>query len=134
MHNSLAVTLSESVVELVAVRLGQEVTGERLTTILVNTLEDLSCSQIVSALRSQSRGSYSSLARVTNLVTSSVAQTGEERGELATSGGLGVLLEDNLVELAGVGDLWSIFVSNLPVHANRNWRFVLRESGCSSTA
>lgn len=62
-HNSLAITLSEGVVKLVAVLLSQEVTGERLTTILVDTLEDLSCSQIVSALRSQSRGSYSSLAK-----------------------------------------------------------------------
>jgi hypothetical protein len=55
----------------------------------------------VSGLHVSHRVSYS----ITNLVTSGVSQTGEQGGELAANGGIGVLLEDDLVELCGGGDL-----------------------------
>jgi hypothetical protein len=40
-HDSLASSLSESIVESVTVVLGEVVTGKGLTTVLVDTLEDL---------------------------------------------------------------------------------------------
>lgn len=43
--------------------------------------------------------------RVTNLVTGSVSQAGEQRGELATDCGIDVLPEDNLLESGSAGDL-----------------------------
>lgn len=43
--------------------------------------------------------------RVTNLVTGSVSQAGEQRGELATDCGIDVLPEDNFLESGSAGDL-----------------------------
>lgn len=40
-HDSLAITLSEGIVEVSTVVLSKVVTGEGLTTVLVDTLEDL---------------------------------------------------------------------------------------------
>lgn len=79
MQNSLAGLLSESLLKVPAIVLGEEVSGHGLSTILVNSLEDL--------------------------VTGGVSQTGEQREELATDAGTGLVLEDNLVQLAGAGDL-----------------------------
>lgn len=50
--------------------------------------------------------------RITNLVTRSVAQTGEERGELATGGGIGILLEDDLLKFGDGGNLQGTRVSD----------------------
>lgn len=41
MHNSLSIALSESVIELVTIVLGQVITRKWLSTVLVDTLEDL---------------------------------------------------------------------------------------------
>lgn len=41
MHDSLASSLSEGVIEVGAVVLGQVVSDERLTTVLVDSLQDL---------------------------------------------------------------------------------------------
>lgn len=41
MHNSLSVALSEGIIEFVAVVQSQVVTSERLTAVLVDTLENL---------------------------------------------------------------------------------------------
>lgn len=103
MHNGFSIALSEGIVKLVTVVLSQVVTGERLTAVLVDTLENL-LSRIISLMRGQSRGEFD-FPRVTNLVTRGVTQTGEERGELATGGGIGVLLEDDFFKFGGGGDL-----------------------------
>jgi hypothetical protein len=42
---------------------------------------------------------------VTNLVTGSVTETGEQRSELAADCGIGVLSEDNLLETGSAGNL-----------------------------
>lgn len=55
------------------------VAGDGLAAVLVDALEDL--------------------------VAGGVAETGEEGDEFATEGGVGLVLEDDLVELGGVGDL-----------------------------
>lgn len=57
----------------------EEVAGNGLAAVLVDALEDL--------------------------VAGGVAETGEEGDELLAEGGVGGLLEDDLVELSGVGDL-----------------------------
>lgn len=49
---------------------------------------------------------------MTNLVASGVAQTGEQRGELAADSGSGVLLEDDLVEGSSRSDLGKSQVSD----------------------
>lgn len=79
MHNGLAGLLSESLLEVLAVMLGKEISGNRLSTILVNSLK--------------------------NLVTGSVTQTREQGEELAPSRSAGLVLEDDLVQLASIGDL-----------------------------
>lgn len=43
--------------------------------------------------------------RVTNLVTGSVSQAGEQRGELATDCSIDMLPEDNLLESGSIGNL-----------------------------
>ena len=78
-HDGLAGTLAESIVEVGTPVLSEVIASERLTTVLVDTLE--------------------------NLVPGGVTQTGEERGELAAERGVGVLLEDNLVQTGGGGNL-----------------------------
>lgn len=78
-HDGLARLLAKSVLKVLAVVGAEEVTGDGLTAVLVDALE--------------------------NLVAGGVAETGEERDEFATEGGLGLVLEDDLVKLGGVGDL-----------------------------
>jgi hypothetical protein len=78
-HDSLAVALAESRVEEVAVVLGQVVAHEGLTTIFVDTLQDL--------------------------VASGIAEAREEREEAGTDGGSGLVLEDNRVELGDADNL-----------------------------
>ena len=78
-HNGLASLLAKGILEVGTIVLGQEITGDGLTTVLVDSLEDL--------------------------VTGCIAQTGEEREELAADGRIGSVLEDDLVQLAGIGDL-----------------------------
>lgn len=99
-HDGLASSLSEGIIEGSTVVLGQVVAGEGLTTVLVDTLEDLFETQLANCTLSH-QGGYI----VTNLVTSGVSETGEQGGELAANGGIGVLLEDDLVELGHGGDL-----------------------------
>lgn len=79
MHNSLAGLGTEGLLKVLAVVLGEVVAGNGLATVLVYPLEDL--------------------------VTRSVAETGEERDELAAKGSGGLVLEDDLVELSIVDDL-----------------------------
>jgi hypothetical protein len=59
--------------------LREVITGNRLTTVLVYSLE--------------------------NLVTGGVSQTREQRDKLSSDGSSGLVLEDNLVQLGGAGDL-----------------------------
>lgn len=79
MHNGLASLLAESRLEILAIVDTEPVASDGLTTVLVHTLEDL--------------------------VTGSVAETGEEGDELAADGGGGGVLEDDLVQFAGTGNL-----------------------------
>lgn len=78
---------------------------------------------------------YVSVPRKTNLVAGSVTQTGEEGGELATNGGIGVLLENDLLEVRSASDLFkrktistqlrkfrAIFLSEL----TRDWLLINR--------
>lgn len=51
---------------------------------------------------------------MTNLVTSSVSQAGEQRGKLATDRGIGVLLEDNLLESSRTGNLSDMSLATDP--------------------
>lgn len=78
-HNGLAGTLAKGVVELVAVVLCEVIANERLTTVLVDSLKDL--------------------------VGCCVSETGEEREEAGSCRCIGLVLEDDLVELGGRGDL-----------------------------
>lgn len=95
MHDGLASSLSESIVEGGTVVLGEVVTSEGLTTVLVDSLEDLfGTSQRNPRLLTR-------IHSTTNLVTSGVAETGEQGGKLAADGSISVLLKDNLVELRG---------------------------------
>lgn len=80
MHDSLASLLAKRILKVLAVVHAEPVTGDRLTSILVYALEDL--------------------------VAGSVAKTGEEGEELATDGRRGLVLEDDLVELANIGNLF----------------------------
>lgn len=73
---------AESAVERIAVVLGDEIAGEWLSTILVDTLRDL--------------------------VTGGITQSWEEGEELLAGGDLGLVLEDDLVELGNGGDLYCI--------------------------
>lgn len=87
MHDGLAGTLAESIVEVGTPVLSEVVASERLTTVLVDTLE--------------------------NLVTGGITQTGEEGGELSAKRGVGVFLEDNLVQTGGGGNLSKRTVSTM---------------------
>ena len=78
-HNGLAVTLAESTVEEVAVVLGQVVTHEGLTTVLVDALHDL--------------------------VGSGIAETREEGEETSAERSSGLVLEDDGAELSDIGNL-----------------------------
>lgn len=101
MHDGLAGSLSEGIVEIGTMVLSQVVPRKRLTTVLVDTLKNLRRRkrEIVSRLSDWHKPG------TTNLVTSGISQTGEKRGELATGGGSGVILEDDLVESTSGSDL-----------------------------
>lgn len=73
-HDSLASLLAECRFKVLAIVLGQEIAGDRLAAILVDSLQDL--------------------------VSGSVAQTGEKRDKLATESCAGLFFEDYLVQLA----------------------------------
>lgn len=90
-HDRLAGTLAKSIVKVGTPVLGEVVASERLTTVLVDTLE--------------------------NLVPGGVTQTGEERGELAAERGVGVFLENNLVQTSGGGDLSQRTISPMHFHS-----------------
>ena len=79
MHDGLASLLSESRLEILAVVLAEIVARHGLAAILVYSLEDL--------------------------VARGIAKAGEQRDELAANGGTSLVLEDDLVELAGTGNL-----------------------------
>lgn len=81
-QNSLAGLGAEHVLEALAVVDGQVVTDHGLATVLVHTLQ--------------------------HLVAGGVAETGEQGDELGASRGRGLALEDDLVELLGVGDLQGV--------------------------
>lgn len=121
MHDGLASLLAEGILKILAVVLAQEVAGNGLSTILVDSLE--------------------------HLVAGGVAQTGEQGDELLSGRGGGRILEDDLVQLAGIGNLESRGVngrvrSKLVRGAEGTWGrgdegregSFLRESGCSSIA
>lgn len=79
MHDGFSSLLAEGVLKVCSIVLGEVITGNRLATILVHTLEDL--------------------------VTGGVSQPREERNEFSSEGSGGLVLEDNLVQLAGAGYL-----------------------------
>lgn len=78
-HDGLASLLAKGSLKVLAIVDAEPVAGDGLTTVLVYTLKDL--------------------------VAGGVAQTGEEGDELAADGGGGLVLEDDLVQFASVGDL-----------------------------
>lgn len=78
-HDGLSGTLTESILEGSSVVVGKVIASEWLTTVLIDTLE--------------------------NLVTGGVTESGEEGEELLSGGGVGVVLEDNGIELSSVGNL-----------------------------
>jgi hypothetical protein len=78
-HDGLSGLLAEHVLELGAVVLTEEVPGNGLTTVLVYPLQ--------------------------NLVSGGVSQTGEEGDELLGGAGVGLVAEDDGVELLEVVDL-----------------------------
>jgi hypothetical protein len=77
-HNGLASLLAKGILEVGTIVLGQVITSDGLTTILVDSLEDL--------------------------VAGGVSQTREQRDELSSDGSGGLVLENDLVQLAGTGD------------------------------
>jgi hypothetical protein len=78
-HNGLSAGLSESILKLGSVVLGKVVANEGLSSVLVNTLE--------------------------NLVSGSVSKSREKREELLSDRGGGVVLEDNGLKLGKSGNL-----------------------------
>lgn len=78
-HDGLASLLAKGVLEVFAIMLAEPVTGHGLTAVLVYTLKDL--------------------------VAGGVAKTGEQREELAAGRCGGCVLEDDLVQFAGIGNL-----------------------------
>jgi hypothetical protein len=107
-HNGLAGLLAKSILEVGAIVLGQEITSDRLTTVLVDSLEDL--------------------------VTGGVSQTREERNELSSDRSGSLVFEDDLVQLPGTRDLKievSIICSCAGIEMDGCF---LHETGCSSIA
>ena len=74
-HDSLASLLAECRLKILAIVRRKVVTGDRLTAVLVDSLEDL--------------------------VTGGISQTREERNELLSDSSGGRVPEDDLVQLAG---------------------------------
>lgn len=81
MHDGLASLLAEGILKILAIVLVQEVSGNGLSTVLVDSLK--------------------------HLVAGGVAQTGEQGDELLSGRGGGRIPEDDLVQLAGIGNLES---------------------------
>ena len=75
---------------------GQVIPNERLTSILVNSLQNLASVNISPSLHT---------TQASNLVSSSVSETWEEGEELATGWRSGFVFEDNGVQLGGGGNL-----------------------------
>lgn len=87
MHDGFSGFLAEGVLKVCSIVLGEVITGNRLATILVDTLEDL--------------------------VTGGVSQPGKERNEFSSEGSGGLVFEDDLVQLAGAGYLQDQIVNIL---------------------
>lgn len=96
-HDSFAIALAKGPVERVAVILGQVVAHERLTTILVHSLKDLSLR--VSLLSPRGR------AWTAHLVSSSISEAGEEGDCSSAKGRICLVLEDDAVEMRHAIDL-----------------------------
>lgn len=79
MHNGLAGLFAKGILKVGAIVLAQVVSRNRLTAVLVNALEDL--------------------------VASGVSQAREQGDKLPADGCAGLVLEDDLVQLASTGDL-----------------------------
>lgn len=104
-HDSLARLLSKGGLEVLAIMFAQEVPCHRLATVLVDSLEDL--------------------------VARGVAQTGEEGEELSSEWRVGLVFEDDLVQVARIANLWRYLVFE---RCCRIVRRLLLCSGCSSIA
>jgi uncharacterized protein YbjQ (UPF0145 family) len=78
-HDGFAGLLAEGVLKVCPIVFGEIITSNRLATVLVDTLEDL--------------------------VAGGVSQAREERNELSSEGSGGLILKDNLIQLAGAGNL-----------------------------
>lgn len=78
-HDGLASLLAKGPFKVGAIVLGKVVPCNGLSTILVDSLE--------------------------NLVAGCVSKTREQRDKLASRGGSGLVLEDDLLQLGGIGDL-----------------------------
>lgn len=87
-HDGLAGLLAKGILEVGAIVLGQEITSNGLTTVLVDSLEDL--------------------------VTGGISQTREERNELLSDSSGGRVPEDDLVQLARTRDLKKAVSINCP--------------------
>lgn len=79
MHDGLAGLLAKGILKVLAVVLAQEVARNGLATVLVYSLQDF--------------------------VSGGIAQTWEQRHKLSSKGRRGLVLEDDLVQLAGGGNL-----------------------------
>ena len=90
-HDGLAVALAECLVEGVAVVPGEVVASERLSTVLVDALEDLRITVSPSLISVNCRASY--------LVGGGVTETREEREESAGNRRIGSVSEDDLVQV-----------------------------------
>lgn len=109
MHNGLAGLLAEGILKVGAIVLAKVVSRNRLTTVLVNALEDL--------------------------VASGVSQTREQGDKLPADGCAGLVLEDDLVQLASTGDLEAWQVNGLFSRVDSEFEVCsLHETGCSSIA
>lgn len=98
-HDGLAGSPTESIVEIRAPSLGQKVASERLSSVFINPLQDLATSSSL-VKRPPSIPRFTSY-----LVSSSVSETREEGGEFASDGGISVFFEYDLVEHGGRGNL-----------------------------
>lgn len=127
-HNGLARSFSESIVKVGTVVLSQVVSGERLTAVLVDTLENLE----VFVSQSPSASEFWSMG--THLVAGGVAQAREKRGEFAADRSRRIFLEDDLVEALNVGNL-AYIVESVPGETHSEKAIgSLPGSGCSSSA
>lgn len=81
-HDGLASLLAEGVLEVLTIVFTEEVSGHGLTSVLVDSLQDL--------------------------VAGGISQTGEQGDELLAGRHRGLVLEDDGVQLAGACDLWHI--------------------------